>query len=442
LFPSAHHEQKEMWVSADDDFGDLVYVSQLKVERMHATLKLPPWRRVRSVEFKVPGGPGIGAELDTDRANLIAKLRAVTDAIYGKYAIRYYYDPLLRPGAWFVGRMDGMAYGWGRWDHCPEDGDMAFFTGSDDDRLADIVLGGSLQHMLDRELPRSGARTGSTTERFRQAMSKIIAVEEDGRDAASVPKLNPAGVSGESLEDNARSSARCIDEFLARNGGRTSLIFMARAIDVFEPREGHSSRRLVTGTPLYVGIWDHEEPQATRAAPLPRPSMTARVRAMFRANVPEPVVDCPAPSHPPTSSASDDRAPSLDIALYVRPSSVASYGSPSDYYDASPRVRRRRPDSAAGEIDFLSHGRWYDEQGGEWLVSFSTYGGAYFDMSPETRGEVVATSVGSGGTNEVLVLIADVRLGDVERSLAGHADVPPRLKWLVDRLPHNANQPD
>jgi hypothetical protein len=150
-------------MATDDDFGDLIYVSRLKVERMYATLQLPPWRRVRSVGVTVPGGAGISTEIATDRENVVATLRAVTDAIYHKYAVRQFYDPLLQPGAWFVGRMDGMAYGWGRWDHCPEDGDVAFFTGRDDDRLADVVLGGSLQHMLDRELPNRGARTGSTT---------------------------------------------------------------------------------------------------------------------------------------------------------------------------------------------------------------------------------------------------------------------------------------
>jgi hypothetical protein len=425
-------------MAAVDDFGYLIYVSQLKVERMHATLKLPPWRRVKAVEVKPTGAPGIRAEFDIDRDNLVAKLRAVTDAIYRKYAVRHYYDPLLRPGAWFVGRMDGMAYGWGRWDHCPEDGDMAFFTGRDGDRLANVVLGGSLQHMFDRELPPGGARTGSTTERFRQAMSKIIAVEEDGREPASVPKLVPMGVSSQSLEDNARASAHCIDDFLAQNGGRTSLIFMARAIDVFEPREGHTDRRLVTGTPLYVGIWDHEEHQEIKSEPQAKPSLTAKLRAIFIDDLPEPAAELPTPSHPPIRFASDDRAPSLDIALYVRPSSVASYASPSDYYDASPRVDRGRPGTAAGEIDFLSPSRWLDEQGGEWFVSFSTYGAAHFNISPDSAGEVVATSVSPGGIGEVLVLIADVRLGDVERCLAGHVEVAPRLKWLVDHLPHHA----
>jgi hypothetical protein len=101
-------------VSADDDFGDLIYVSQLKVERMHATLKLPPWRRLKSVEVKPPGAPGIRAEFDIDRDNLIAKLRAVTDAIYRKYAVRHYYDPLLRPGARFVGRERSMSSNQGK----------------------------------------------------------------------------------------------------------------------------------------------------------------------------------------------------------------------------------------------------------------------------------------------------------------------------------------
>ena len=427
-------------MSTDDDFGDLVYVSQLKVERMHAALKPPPWKRVKSAEVKGPAGVGLGLELDSDRGNLVSKLRAVTDDIYRHYAVRYYYDPNLRPGRFFVGRMPDMAFGRAWWDHCPEDGPVVIFTGSDDDRLTDVVLGGSLQHMLDRDLPLAKARTGSTTERFREVMSKSIAVEEEGRKPASVPPVQPAGVSNQSLEEIARASAACIHGFLVDDGGRNSLIFMARAIDVFEAREGHTPRRLITGTPLYVGIWEQEEEsEVTVGEPEARPSMLGRLGARFSYDMPEPVTELPAPAHPPISVASDDDAPSLDIALYVRPGSDASYASAADYYDASPRVERGRPDVAAGEIDHFSREHhWFDEQGGRWHVSFSTYGGAHFDVSPNVVGEVVATSVGPDGTGEVLVLLADVRLGDVENALVGRSEVAPRLKWLVDHLPHHA----
>jgi hypothetical protein len=96
-------------MASDSDFGDLIYASQLKVERMHDTLTLPLRERLKSVAFK-----GVKIELDTNRANLVAKLRRVTDSVYEKYSVRYYYDPRLRGGEWFVGRMQNMAYGWAR----------------------------------------------------------------------------------------------------------------------------------------------------------------------------------------------------------------------------------------------------------------------------------------------------------------------------------------
>jgi hypothetical protein len=429
------------------DFGELIYVSPLKVERLHATLKLPPWK-VKSVQAK-GGGIGLAVEMDTSRDDLFARLRTVTDHMYRKrtYPIGRYYDRALREGQWFVGQIDAMAYGWGRWDQCREDGPVVFFTGYDDECLTDVVLAGSLQHLLDREMDDlPAARTGSTTERVREVMSKIIAVEDEERDPATVPPIRTIGVSREDLEYDARASMGCIHGFLER-GGRHSLVFMGKAINVFPPTEGRNPHQLVVGTPLYVGIASQEVREANPSEPQASSSRYGKLRARWKKwylDLPQPVAEPPIRrSHPPICVASDNDAPSLDIALYVRPSSAASYASPSDYYDASPRVERGSPDAAAGEIDFSSReGPWFDEQGGEWLVSFSTYEKAFLHANPDTLGEVVATSVGVDATGEVLVLLADVRLGDVEQSLAKRAEAAPRIKWLVDHLPHHATGSD
>jgi hypothetical protein len=258
---------------AEDDLGDLIYVSRLKVERLHATLRSSPLKRVSSLDLKVMG-TGVAAGFADIPDDLIAKLRTVREAIYAHYPVKHYNEPNLRPGQWFVGSIKDMAYGWGRWDWQPQEGDVAFFTGRDKECSSQVLLAGSVQHMLDRVIHDKGARTGSTSEALRESMARVLAVEEQGRDPGAVAPRRWDG--SNDLEAVARSSTDCIYGFLSDIAARTPLTFLARAIDVFEPAEGRYPDRLVTGTPLYVGIWQWEEEAVPLEVESARPQRSIR----------------------------------------------------------------------------------------------------------------------------------------------------------------------
>jgi hypothetical protein len=258
---------------AEDDFGDLIYVSRLKVERLHATLRSSPLKRVSSLDLKVMG-TGVAAGFADIPDDLIAKLRTVRDGHLRPLSSQALQraEPATGP---MVCRLDqGHGIWLGRWDWQPQEGDVAFFTGRDKECSSQVLLAGSVQHMLDRVIHDKGARTGSTSEALRESMARVLAVEEQGRDPGAVAPRRWDG--SNDLEAVARSSTDCIYGFLSDIAARTPLTFLARAIDVFEPAEGRYPDRLVTGTPLYVGIWQWEEEAVPLEVESARPQRSIR----------------------------------------------------------------------------------------------------------------------------------------------------------------------
>ena len=440
-----------------EQFADLVYLSRLKVNKLAETLPQPLASRVSNLQINV-AGTGVGASVDPEGRSAIRKLPSVVDAICHKYNVRDYTDPDLSSGQWFVGDMRQMAYGPARWDWSPQDADVVFFTGTD--LGVSVLLGGSVQHLLDRELAQDVARTGSTSERLRGVMAKVIAVEEDARDPRTVPTIHPWDECD--LASSAHDSFQCIDSGLEEIAGRTPLKFLARVIDVF-PEEGQSSR-LVVGTPLYVAAWDegdeaaaHSELAHYEPAQSGQGHWARSLRRLILRTSPQPS----APDRRATDGTGDSAdgpsisaldvqalttlhplstdAPSLDIELYIRPASVQVYANPWEYYEAHPNVSRGRITAAVGNRDLMSSDiHWYDDQRGAWLLSFSCADTLHRVLCSGTNatitGNLVATKVSRDGAGEVLVLAQDVPLHEVMKSLQGYQYAEPRLKWVVDHM--------
>lgn len=128
------------------DFRDYLYVSARKVVRMSQTLRPPLWKRVRNLQFNL-GPVGAGLKLDTDsRAeDVVALVPDVERAIGDRFGIKYFTDPDLRVGHWFLIESVPMIYG------VPGvRGDSVLFMGDLEKRF---ILGGSAEYLLDRPKP-------------------------------------------------------------------------------------------------------------------------------------------------------------------------------------------------------------------------------------------------------------------------------------------------
>lgn len=444
-----------------DNFQDLLYLSQTKVENLYSTLKVPLARRLSAIELTVLEA-GLRTELRTDTSSAAAKLPLVVDAVIRNYLVKDFTDPRLRPGEWFLGDLEQMAYGRGQWDWAMDDEGVVFFSGSAHN--VDVLLGGSVQHLLDRELPSAQARTGSSSERLRATMAKVIAIEEAAGDPGS---LSPVRWEGD-LADSARTSFFCIDRDLAQSAGRAPLTFLARAIQVVPA--GPDTRALVLGTPLYVAFLrdEHTLPatsfdyhQGDRDQVPERRGAWSRISPFLswlgirpqgdlgRTDDPQAVdsVEDSRPAHAasqaPVSSAPSptgrDSPPSLDIALYIGPSSAGRFSSTTEYYNAFPQVLMDRREAAVGNVDFPSSSlHWFDDQGGAWVVAFSCppVPGSLVPLgrAAKVRGNLVATAVGPRGAGEVLVLRADLALEEAHECLRGHWHAEPYLTWVVNHL--------
>lgn len=455
-------------------FRDLLYVSELKVNRLDASLKKPLLRRVSSATLGFRGA-GTKVDLDPGEDSAIAKLQDVLVALEDYPGVLDLSDGGLQPNTWFVGRIEAMAYGWGRWDFCPEDPDVVFFTGTQD--KVDILLAGSIDHMLDRKILKASARTGSTSERLREIVAKIVRVEDEGGRPSDLTPPKHDGAPSDVYKDTVRSSFECIDGFLERGGIRAPLTFVARAIEVLPATD--SVNRLVVGSPLHVAHWHRDydiEPTAPRHSQLEArrdedsPARSRRRRQLFRrgqlaslasaegdartakedsllqrntepdnagrsesgAEVKSVVVEGPDPA--------EDVLADLEVELYIGPLAAARYQTTAEYCAAQSEEPPGAGRVAVTGIDFWSSSKskWWRTERREWLVCFACGAEGMhvaFERPDDVRGDLVATSVGRTGTGEVIVLARDVVFADVERRLSGYETAEPELRWIVDRLP-------
>jgi hypothetical protein len=76
-----------------NDFGDLLYVSALKVERLYATLKPSLPSRVSAVSLKVGMGEARVEVRNQEMLDAIAKLPSVSRAIEQVYGVSALDDP-------------------------------------------------------------------------------------------------------------------------------------------------------------------------------------------------------------------------------------------------------------------------------------------------------------------------------------------------------------
>jgi hypothetical protein len=420
---------------------DYIYVSSLKIERLHGSLQSSKRRRLTAIEPSTPIG-GLRLELGQGpNSNHAALVEEVSKEIAATWGIRSVRDPLLSAGHWFHGISPDMTYGQAQWDFSAQEAGPAFFTGSDEG--CSVLLGGSVQHLLDRRYTDQGARTGSTSERLREVLSKVVAVQDEGRRNTLARPGLVGSRHGDDLTSSASESYHCIDAELSERAGRHRLEYLALAIEVFDDRPGGT--RLVLGTPLYVSRL-----QPVLPAPGPdRPRGIGR-RSLFRllrSNVAAPATTGAArPTRArspiqaieqavPDSVRGDQvRLPSVDIEFYVRPSAVASFPTVCEYYARNPHVKYVGP-GPAGEVDFATEDLyWFDDQGGQWIVAFAYYETTEHMRTPASIGDLVATQVDVYGTGEVLLLAQECRLGDIAARLRGYRQAKPRLFWLVNRL--------
>jgi hypothetical protein len=431
---------------AADELQDLLYLSPLKMARLSAASGKR--RHVSALEGKVLGN-GLRVELAASE-KVFAQLPTVLNYVYNRVGVRTADDPDLTGGHWVAGVVPEMAYGQGRWDFCREDDDQVFFTGLDTGTK--VLLGGSLAHMLDRDVPIQAGRTGSTSERLREVLTKYVAVEERGT-TGPAPRAFANRFSMVELEESTFDSYFCIDLELAERVGRSPMRYLASVIDVFH--NSNTGQRLVLGTPLFVArmqpfLQSPHLPVTSPGEQRNRRSLASRFAAWTGRRFgsvesqEQPNLALPAargPARPDRTTAASPRPlqpgmPSMDLTLYVIPSAVAQYEAVSHYYEANPAARVPTAGEAPGDYDFLTEQvHWLDDTGGTWLVSFSHHPTEPSDVvATQGSGCLLATRITPSGPAQVLVLREGVNFTELANSLRNYRQAPPRLSWVVTRV--------
>ncbi len=422
------------------DLIDLIYVSELKLIRLS-----------RALAGRKPGGTlGLEASLPlftlklergrSSDSSIEVDLQATIRRLRSSHGIRRTEDRYLHGGHWFEGQAD-MVYGQGKWDFSPEDDGPVLFVGRD--ASVDVMLGGSPQHLLDREILSSSGRTGSTSERLREELQRVLEVQEGGERTA-----RPRALCAEDLQDSLFDTFDCVSAELGERTPQARLAYIAHAHEVYDDRP--TNRRVVLGTPLFVArlqpvlVPDFEPRQPATSELSTRRRWFGRARArplplerpLTLASPAEPGIDGAVDRPHNSPRPLDPTAPSLDVELYARPASAASYASPKEYYRANPGLRSGTVRDAVGEHHFLTEQvHWFDEQGGRWVVAFcSVRDDEKPALTSSSVGDVVATAVSDGGVGEALVLKRSVTFGEVAASLRDYRQADPMLRWVVTRL--------
>ena len=423
------------------DLVDLIYVSELKLAGLSRALSGRKPGVTLGLEASLPLLFNLKLERSSESHGSVAvELQATIRRLRLSYGIHRTEDPYLHAGHWFEGETD-MVYGQGKWDFSPHDEGPVLFVGTA--VSVEVLLGGSPQHLLDREVLLASGRTGSTSEKLREELQRVLQVQEGAeRTSRSVSLF------AEDLQDSVFDTFDCVGAELAKRAARVHVAYIALVHEVFDDRA--TGRRIVLGTPLVVarlqpvlasGFEPRQPPQQepptrrrwwfgkTLTRPLPEPALPP---AIALAPDSDRTIGAPLGSLGPL----DPTAPSLDVELYVGPASAAIHSSPQDYYRDNPEMQAGELSEAVGQHAFLTEQvHWLDEQGGRWIVAFCRLrDDAGPIVTASSVGDVVATAVTQHGAGKVLVLKQRVTLWEVVANLREYRQVEPMLRWVTTRL--------
>ena len=222
---------------------DLIYVSELKLAGLSRALSGRKPGVTLGLEASLPLLFNLKLERSSESHGSVAvELQATIRRLRLSYGIHRTEDPYLHAGHWFEGETD-MVYGQGKWDFSPHDEGPVLFVGTA--VSVEVLLGGSPQHLLDREVLLASGRTGSTSEKLREELQRVLQVQEGAeRTSRSVSLF------AEDLQDSVFDTFDCVGAELAKRAARVHVAYIALVHEVFDDRA--TGRRIVLGTPLVV----------------------------------------------------------------------------------------------------------------------------------------------------------------------------------------------
>ena len=214
-----------------------IYVSGRKVERLSAALPRRPLARLRELNLKA-GPVGAGFSLaDAPKETIIAAVAEVEQEIQSKYRVRWFGDPDLSSGHWFMAEDLNMAYGV---HHVREaSGPGAAVFAAEEDNIQ-MLLSGSAEYLLDRRADPID---------FGDSMSDPQAIYRLLHDLGDEsPPQHPAAPPQGLVDSDDYSISNALH--VLGSYGWQPMNFLAQAIRVTKTRDGNV--RNVVGTPLWV----------------------------------------------------------------------------------------------------------------------------------------------------------------------------------------------